>query len=70
MKTLLFRLNIESANEAFQDRPGAELSRILGATSAALQSDLNDGLFSGQGGPVRDSNGNTVGSYFLRVEET
>lgn len=56
-----FTLKIESDNAAMVDAPQAEVSRILEEVSRLVY----EGASAGK---VRDSNGNTVGSFKLETE--
>ena len=56
-----FTLKIESDNAAMVDAPQAEVSRILGEVARLVY----EGASAGR---VRDSNGNTVGSFKLETE--
>lgn len=52
----MFRLEIETSNDAFQGDPQVELARIItGVASRLAMGDLS--------GTVRDVNGNTVGQF-------
>lgn len=53
------RIKIDCDNAAFEDDPAGELGRIL--TSASLLLFKNWDGTVGNGFPLRDSNGNTVG---------
>lgn len=58
----MFKLNIETGNEAFTAAPGAEIARILRLIADSLTlSDIP--LNSDKRQPVRDINGNTVGRW-------
>lgn len=58
-----FTLTIESDNAAMVDAPQAEVSRILGEVACLV--------YEGDcyAGTVRDSNGNRVGRWALKVGE-
>jgi hypothetical protein len=55
----MFKLEIETGNEAFAEDPGAELARML----RVLAGRLAIGLHTSDKGTLRDSNGNRVGSW-------
>ena len=58
----MFRLEIDTANDAFVGYPAGEVARILRETA----DDLDAGIIAFS---IRDSNGNTVGSWELSEEE-
>ncbi len=61
-------IEIECDNAAFDPDPAQELGRILRDTGALLQDQGVDGMpRPGDSRPIRDINGNTVGS--LTVNE-
>lgn len=61
MKRIL--ITIETANDAFDPYPWAEVHRILlGVASRVSMADPDLGPSDGYGWPLRDSNGNTVGA--------
>lgn len=54
-----FKLTIETDNAAFQDgEPAFEVARILREVADAMENGTNEG-------PVRDVNGNRVGTFTL-----
>lgn len=57
----MFRLHVKTENAAFDENPELELADILARTAA----DLRAGRHAEQGidHPLRDSNGNKIGSY-------
>ncbi len=57
----MFKLTIQTDNEAFADDSAGEISRIL----AELAAKLGPGMLAGQTGKLRDINGNTVGEWRL-----
>jgi hypothetical protein len=57
-----FKIEIEMDNAAFEHR-GNEVARILGELSNLIE---DDDLNPNDGGTVRDSNGNTVGSWIVK----
>jgi hypothetical protein len=54
---MVFRLDVNCDNEAFTDDPTAEVARILRGLSQRLEGASPDESF-----PLRDLNGNGVGS--------
>ena len=55
-----FNVSLDSSNAAFQDGVITEITRILDG--------IVDKMWNGQeGGPVRDSNGNKVGEWNVKV---
>jgi hypothetical protein len=56
-------VEIELGNDAFGDAPEVEVGRILSRLAEHIAS------FGGDGGPIRDINGNTVGRWALDKEE-
>ena len=59
----MFTVEIELGNDAFGDAPEVEVGRILSRLAEHIAS------FGGDGGPIRDINGNTVGRWALDKEE-
>ena len=57
-----FSLEIESGNDAFQEDPTSEVSRIL----CEIAGKIDSGRFHGA---CKDINGNTVGRWSLDIEE-
>lgn len=54
----MFRIEIDTANDAFADQPATELARILREIAERVEAgDLPEF-------PVRDANGNTVGRVY------
>lgn len=56
----MFKLSIETSNDAFVDYPGQEIATILAKAAADL---MNHSCETNVVGFVRDSNGNKVGSW-------
>lgn len=54
----MFKLHFDTSNAAFSDDPARETAEILRKLADRIQ-DMGDCLYSG---PVRDSNGNRIGS--------
>lgn len=57
-----FNLDIKSGNDAFQEDPTSEVSRIL----CEIAGKIDSGRFHGD---CRDINGNAVGKWSLDIEE-
>jgi hypothetical protein len=55
----MLKLAIETTNAAFEGDPAPECARILRAIADALE----DGS---TGGPIRDVNGNRVGTFTIK----
>ena len=60
----MFRLEIRTANAAFEDDPG-ELARILRVAANMLDGAADHD----REGPLKDVNGNTVGAFTLTAED-
>lgn len=60
-----FNLKIKMDNDAFEPFPGDEVRLIL----EKLSSNLVFGLRVGDGAPLRDSNGGTVGSWEVAADD-
>lgn len=58
----MFRLQIETDNEAFADNMGAECARILRAVADRIEAGDYSGLYES----VRDLNGNACGTFRLK----
>ena len=50
-----YRLTFETDNAAFAENPRQEIEQILQF--------IAESIFHGDGGKIRDSNGNTIGSW-------
>lgn len=61
----MFRIEIETGNDAFQALPGAEIADMLEGLAARLRSDDRMGgvLSIQDGGTLKDVNGGTCGSW-------
>ena len=65
---MIFTLIVDCDNAAFEDDPKYELRRIfkrLVVGDALRDLDVADRRHGANRGPIRDSNGNTVGSWAL-----
>ncbi|AZO29366.1 hypothetical protein [Mesorhizobium sp. M1B.F.Ca.ET.045.04.1.1] len=64
-----FSLEIKMDNAAFADDPGGEVARIL--RDIADKVTRGDGFTIGEatGTPIRDVNGNRVGTWFADLED-
>lgn len=60
-----FRLTIELGNEAMQS--GADVSEAIVKAIPLGTLDMNAAMVSGDAGPIRDVNGNTVGRWYVEA---
>lgn len=54
----MFKLSIETTNEAFADDPNEEIARLLEKAAQRVRDGYQSDL-------LRDANGNTVGSWSI-----
>jgi hypothetical protein len=64
MKTVNLKIEIEGSGDAFQQNAQEEVAEIVVNLGLSLKE-----AAAVEGGPVRDSNGNTVGAWSLRVTD-
>lgn len=57
---MMLRLEMETINDAFVDNVAGETVRILRALADRME---RDDVGAGDGGPLIDANGNTVGRW-------
>tara|TARA_R100001509_G_scaffold157646_1_gene121972 strand:+ start:662 stop:844 length:183 start_codon:yes stop_codon:yes gene_type:complete len=58
-----FKCEIETENDAFAHDPHAELSKII----KTIQKDINDFVYIERTKILRDTNGNKIGSWTIKI---
>lgn len=72
MKTVTFKVNIDSGNDAFQSFPATATLNILDTIRGKLFNLIDHGLENEQtflNGPLMDNNGNSCGYFEFSVDE-
>lgn len=61
----MFKLSFDTDNAAFEGDPRQEVILVLSRVAMAIEAGQATGKFQ----PVRDSNGNTIGTWKLNPQE-
>lgn len=64
-----FSLEMDLDNAAFADDPGAEVARILRDIADKVTRGQGFTIGDATGTPIRDANGNRVGTWFADLED-